>query len=60
MRDHNRPIPDGYQQVKTEDLKREHFQNLDILRKIEYMYYVQAKITRDEFFNKLRQAVEIL
>ena len=60
MKDHNLPIPEGYQQIKTEDLKREYFKNLDSLHKIEYLYYAQARISKDEFIKKLRQVAEIL
>ncbi len=60
MRDHSLPIPEGYNQIKSEDLKQEHFKNMDNLRKIEYLYHVQARITREEFIIKLKQAAEIL
>lgn len=60
MRDHNLPIPDGYHQVKTEALKQEYFTNLNTLRKIEYLYHVQAGITKEEFFKKLKKTAEIL
>jgi len=60
MRDHNLPLPDGYHQIKSEDLKREYFKNMDTLRKIEHLYYVQTRISREEFLNKLKEAAEIL
>ncbi len=60
MKDHNLPIPEGYQQVKSEDLKQEYFKNLNTLHKIEYLYHAQARITKDEFLEKLRRVAEIL
>ena len=55
MRDHSLPIPEGYNQIKSEDLKQEHFKNMDNLRKIEYLYHVQARITREDLINQYKE-----
>jgi len=60
MRDHNLPIPTGYCQVKTTELQKEYFQSLSLLRKIDYLYTVEAKCTKEEFIDRLKKAVEIL
>ncbi|KUO49789.1 MAG: hypothetical protein APF76_00670 [Desulfitibacter sp. BRH_c19] len=60
MRDHNLEIPMGHYQAKTEELKKDHFRNLSVLRKIDYLYNVEAIWTKDEFINKLKGAVEIM
>lgn len=60
MRDHNLEIPTGHCIEKTEELKKEHFRNLSLLKKINYLYTVDARLTKDEFINKLKKAVEIM
>lgn len=58
MRDHDLEIPQGHQQMKTEELKKEHFKNLSLLKKIDYLYTVEAKWTKEEFIHKLKKVVE--
>lgn len=58
MKDHNLKIPTGYNQIKSDELRKEHFRNLSTLRKIDYMYSVKAELTKDQFINKLKKAVE--
>ena len=60
MKDHKLPIPDGYHQVKTEELKQEYFKKLDSIHKVEYLYYAQARISKEEFINKLKKISETL
>ncbi len=60
MKDHHLPIPDDYHQIKTEELKQEYFKKLDSIHKIEYLYYAQARISKDEFINKLKKIAETL
>ncbi len=60
MNDHHLPIPESYHQMKSENLKQAYFKNMDTIHKIEYLYYVQAKISKEEFIEKLRRVAEIL
>ncbi|PKM88087.1 MAG: hypothetical protein CVU87_08200 [Firmicutes bacterium HGW-Firmicutes-12] len=60
MKDHNLEIPTVHYQAKTEELKKEHFKNLSLLRKIDYLYTVEAKYTKDVFINRLKKAIEIM
>lgn len=60
MKDHNLQMPAGYCQEKTEELKKEHFRNLSSLKKIDYLYTVKAKWTKDEFIHKLKKVVEVM
>jgi len=60
MRDHNMELPAGHYQVKTEELKKEYFRKLSLLRKIDYLYTVEARCTKDVFINRLKEAVKNL
>ena len=60
MRDHNLPIPEVHYQTKSEELQKVHFRNLSLLRKIDYLFTVEARLTKEQFINKLKQAAEIL
>lgn len=60
MRDHNLEMPLGYCQTKTEELKKEYFRNLSLLRKIDYLYTVEAKCPKDVFIHRLKKAVEAM
>lgn len=60
MRDHNLSIPSGHYQAKTEQFKKEHFKNLSLLRKIDYLYTVEEKLTKEQFINKLKETAAIL
>jgi len=60
MRDHNLPIPEGHCQFKAEELKKEHFKNMSLLKKIDYLYTVEGRLTKDQFIDKLKRAAEIL
>jgi RNA polymerase sigma factor (sigma-70 family) len=55
MRDHNREIPTGYRQLKNESLEKEHFRNMSVLKKIDYLYTVEAVLTKEEFLQRLRE-----
>lgn len=60
MRDHNLPMPVVHYQTKAEELKKVHFQNLSLLRKIDYLYTVEARLTKDQFIKQIKKAAEIL
>lgn len=60
MRDHNLPLPEGYGQLKMDELKKEHYNNLSTLQKIDYLYTVEAKITKEQFLHKLKSAAKNL
>lgn len=60
MRDHNIELPAGYHQPKTDELKEEYFKSLSTLRKIDYLYNVEAKTTKDEFIHQLKKAVNTM
>lgn len=60
MRDHQLELPEGYHQPKTNELKEEFFKNMSTLRKIDYLYTVEAKTTKDEFIYQLKKAVNMM
>lgn len=60
MRDHNLELPIGYEQPKADELKKQHFKNLSTLRKIDYLYTVEAKCSKEEFINRLKKVSKIL
>jgi RNA polymerase sigma-70 factor (ECF subfamily) len=60
MKDNHLPIPSGYMQPKTELLKQEYFKNLSLLKKIDYLYTVEAKCDRDDFIKNLKKLTEVL
>lgn len=60
MRDRNLKIPEGYQQIKSEELKKEHFKNLNMLRKMDYLYSVEGSCDREEFIRNLKKAVKLM
>ena len=55
MNDHNLPLPTGYNQLKTDELRKEHFKNLSLLRKINYLYTVEKKCDKKEFIDKIKR-----
>ncbi|QUI21309.1 hypothetical protein HZI73_02970 [Vallitalea pronyensis] len=60
MRDHQLQLPKGYEQPKADALKKEHFRNLSLLKKIDYLYTVEAKINKDTFMEHLKKVAKIL
>ena len=60
MKENNRPLPNGYKQIKSEKLRSRHFKNMNALHKIDYLYSVQAAITREEFFDRLKKLHNVL
>ncbi len=60
MHDHNLPMPEGHCQIKNEDLKKEFFQTMSLLKKFEYLYTVEARLTKDQFLSNLKKTIEIL
>ena len=55
MNDHNLPLPTGYNQLKTDELRKEHFKNLSLLRKINYLYTVEKKCDKKEVIDKIKR-----
>lgn len=55
MNEHNIPLPEGYNQLKTDELRKEHFKNLSLLRKIDYLYTVEQKYDKKEFIDKIKR-----
>jgi len=55
MNDHNLSLPTGYNQLKTDELRKEHFKNLSLLRKINYLYTVEQKCDKKEFIDKIKR-----
>lgn len=60
MRDHNRPLPTDHAQYKNEELKKEHFKNMSLLKKINYLYLVDEKLSKQEFLAQLKKTVPML
>lgn len=60
MKDHHLAIPAGYSQPKNEELKTEYFKNLSLLRKIDYLYTVEAKCEKDVFIKRLKKLSETM
>lgn len=55
MNDHNLPLPTGYNQLKTDELRKEHFNNLSLLKKIDYLYTVDQKCDKKDFFDRIKK-----
>lgn len=60
MKDHNLPLPEGYGQIKSDDLKQEHFRNMTALYKIDYLYTVEARMSKEEFIKNIKNLVAAL
>jgi RNA polymerase sigma-70 factor (ECF subfamily) len=60
MRDNNLPLPQGHYQYKNRELEKEHFKKMSALHKIDYLYTVEEKLTKEEFIGKLKKVVAIL
>jgi RNA polymerase sigma-70 factor (ECF subfamily) len=55
MKDHHLPLPTGYNQPKTDELRKEHFKNLSLLKKIDYLYTVEQKCDKKEISEKIKK-----
>jgi RNA polymerase sigma-70 factor (ECF subfamily) len=55
MDDHCLPLPTGYNQPKTDELRKEHFKNLSLLKKIDYLYTVEQKYDKKEISDKIKK-----
>lgn len=55
MKDHSLPLPAGYQQIKTDELRKTHFKNLSLLEKIDYLYTVDQKYDQKEISDKIKK-----
>ncbi|MBN2851401.1 MAG: RNA polymerase sigma factor [Clostridia bacterium] len=60
MRDNHLPLPSGHMQFKNEELRKEHFRNMTLLKKINYLYHVEGKLPEKEFFTELKKIAEVL
>ncbi|HYE81941.1 MAG TPA: RNA polymerase sigma factor [Clostridia bacterium] len=60
MRDHALPIPTGHNIIKADELKKKYFRDLSLLKKIDYLYTVEAAWTKDEFLQKIKKAVQLM
>lgn len=55
MNDHRLPLPTGYNQPKTDELRKAHFKNLSLLKKIAYLYTVEQKYDKKEISDKIKK-----
>jgi len=55
MNDHRLPLPTGYNQPKTDELRKAHFKNLSLLKKIAYLYSVEQKYDKKEISEKIKK-----
>jgi RNA polymerase sigma-70 factor (ECF subfamily) len=55
MNDHNLPLPTGYNQPKTDELRKEHFKNLSLLQKIDYLYTVKQENDNEKILEKIKK-----
>lgn len=55
MNDHRLPLPTGYNQPKTDELRKAHFKNLSLLKKIAYLYAVEQKHDKKEISEKIKK-----
>lgn len=57
MKEHNLPIPSGYNQMKNEELKKEYFSKMSLLKKVDYLYRVEPEFKKDKFIDYLKKVV---
>ncbi|AFA49884.1 RNA polymerase sigma factor [Acetobacterium woodii] len=55
MNDHNLALPTGYKQLKTDGLRKAHFKNLSLLKKIDYLYTVEQTADKKELSDKIKK-----
>ena len=60
MRDNNLQIPAGGIDYRDRALEQEHFRNMKLMHKIEYLYRVEHQFTYAQFMQRLRKMKEIL
>ena len=60
MQDNNLPIPNEGINYKDASLEQEHFRNLKLMHKIEFLYRVEHQYTYTQFIQKLKTVKEIL
>lgn len=60
MNDNNYPLPSGNYQIKSAEIRSQHFKNMKNLQKIDYLYSVEATITKEEFLNKLKKLQKVM
>jgi len=54
MKDNNYVLPKGYNQIKNNSLRQQHFTNMTTLQKIDFLYTVESSISKNEYMNQLR------
>ena len=55
MKDHGLPLPTGYQQPKTDELRKEHFKNLSSLKRSTIYIPVEQKCDKKEIADKIKK-----
>jgi hypothetical protein len=54
MKDNGLPIPKQGVEYRSEELKKEYFQKMSLLKKLEFLYRVEGRLSYQEFINKLK------
>lgn len=57
MKDKNRVLPKGYNQIKNDKLRQQYFTNMSTLQKIDYLYTVESSLSKNDFINQLQNLV---
>jgi RNA polymerase sigma-70 factor (ECF subfamily) len=60
MKDHDLEMPKGYEQPKVDELKKEHFKNLNTIKKINYLYMVDPKYKKEDFIRNMKKIIDIM
>lgn len=55
MKDHKYPLPNEMVEYRSEELKKEYFQNMSLLKKLEFLYRVDGRLSYQEFIYKLKE-----
>jgi RNA polymerase sigma-70 factor (ECF subfamily) len=54
MKDNGLPIPKQGVEYRSEELKKEYFQKMSLLKKLEFLYRVEGRLSYQEFIKKLK------
>jgi len=57
MKDRNLQIPSGYNQIRNEELKKEYFGKMSLLKKVDYLYRVEPELKKEIFIDYLKKVV---
>lgn len=60
MNDNKIPFPEGYEQPRHEELKKEYFKNMDTIKKINYLYNVDPKYKKEDFVKNIKKIIETM